>query len=308
MNMGASGLAVSFAPSVGSGVIKKNKAVLFFTIFVLLGSLLLGDRVAKTLSSKIVPAGFITEPAVLIILFSAGIALFLANLLKIPQSTSIIIIGSFVGAGIYFRALNISMLLYLISVWLIVSLLSYLITYFIATRIYPPRRGNLRFYEKFLTHKEKLKKWTLYTDYYSAFGVGTNNVANVVGPLIAVNLISPRFGFTVFSLFFGLGGLLLGKNVLNTVSREIVPLGVLSASVVSLVVSTFIIGCSLLGLPAPYVQFSSLSILAIHTVKEEKTHIQTLAHPITARIIKVWLLTPFLSASISYLLLFLFAI
>ncbi|PIP20206.1 MAG: hypothetical protein COX40_06050 [Candidatus Omnitrophica bacterium CG23_combo_of_CG06-09_8_20_14_all_40_11] len=308
MNMGASGLAVSFAPSVGSNIIKKNRAVVLFTIFVLIGALLVGGRVAKTLSSKIIAPELITQPVVLVILFSACIALFLANVLKIPQSTSIIIISSFVGAGLYFKSLNFSLIRYLIFVWVGVSLLSYFLTYFIARKIYPPRQKNLRFYEKFFCHEAKLKKWTLFTDFYSAFGIGTNNVANVVGPLMAANIVSPRPGFLIFSLLFGLGGLILGKGVLNTVSKEIVPLGTISASIVSMVVSTFIITCSVLGLPAPYVQFSSLSILAIHTAKEEKNHSQTLVHPITKKILKVWMLTPVLSIIICYSMLLLLGV
>ncbi|MCM8798605.1 MAG: anion permease [Candidatus Omnitrophica bacterium] len=306
MNMGASGLAVSFAPSVGSNIIKKNRAVVLFTIFVLIGALLVGARVAKTLSNKIITPELITQPVVLAILFSACISLFLANILKIPQSTSIIVVASFIGAGLYFRSLNLSLVRYLIFVWVGVSFLSYFLTYFIVHKIYPPRQKNLRFYEKLFCHESKLKKWTLFTDFYSAFGIGTNNVANVVGPLIAANIIKPNVGFLIFSLLFGFGGLILGKEVLNTVSKEIVPLGTISASIVSLVVSTFIIASSLLGLPAPYVQFSSLSILAIHTAKEEKNHNQTLIHPITKKILKVWTLTPILSIIICYsMLLFL---
>ncbi len=306
MNMGASGLAVSFAPSVGSNIINKKMAVLFFTLFVILGAFLVGPKVAKTLSSKIIAQEFINQEVVLVILFSSCIALFLANILKIPQSTSIITVGSFVGAGVYFRALNFSLIGRLLIVWIGVSILSYIFTYFIARKIYPPCQRNLRFYEKIFSHEAKIKKWTLFTDFYSAFGIGTNNVANVVGPLMAANIVSPATGFLIFSLLFGLGGLILGRGVLNTVSKEIVPLGTISASIASLVVSSFIIGCSLLGLPAPYVQFSTFSILAIHTVKEEKNHSQTLMHPITKKILQVWVLTPALSIVICYsMLLFL---
>lgn len=308
MNMGASGLAVSFAPSCGSNLIKENKAVIIFTIFVLLGSLLVGGRVARTLSSKIIAEEFINQKAILIILTSACSSLFLANTLRIPQSTSIVTVSSFVGAGLYFKSLNFKLIIYLILVWVSVSGLSYFITYFIAKKIYPPTQRNLWLYEKFFLHQEKLAKWTLLTDCYSAFGIGTNNVANVVGPLLAAKLISPLPGFLVFSLLFGLGGFILGKGVLNTVSKEIVPLGVVSASIVSLVVATFIIGCSVLGLPAPYVQFSSLSILAIHTVKEQKNHTQSLVHPVTKKILKVWVFTPVLSIIICFLLLSLFNI
>lgn len=304
MNMGASGLAVSFAPSCGSNLIRKNKAVIFFVIFVLLGALLVGNRVVKTLNSKIIAPEFISPAVVLIILFSACISLFLANILKIPQSTSIITVGSFIGTGLYFNSLNLGLIFYLISIWIMVSLLSYSLTYFIGRKIYPPRPENLWLYEKFFYHKDKLAKWTFLTDCYSAFGIGTNNVANVVGPLVGANIISPIPGFLVFSLLFGLGGLILGKGVLNTIGKEIIPLGMVSAALVSLIVSTFIVICSILGLPAPYVQFSSLSILAIHTVKEEKNHSQTLMHPLTKKILKVWILTPLLSIIICYLLLF----
>lgn len=159
--------------------------MIFFTISVLLGSFLIGGKVAKTLSNKIIPVEFISQPVVLVILISACVSLFLANIFKIPQSTSIITVGAFSGAGIYFKALNISLIGYLILIWVSVFILSYFITYFIAQKIYPPRRENLRLYEKFFYHKSKLAKWTLLTDFYSAFGIGTNNVANVVGPLLA---------------------------------------------------------------------------------------------------------------------------
>ncbi len=151
-------------------------------------------------------------------------------------------------------------------------------------------------------------KWTLLTNCYSAFGIGTNNVANVVGPLMGAKLVDPFLGFLIFSLFFGLGGFILGRRVLKTVSEEIIPLGIAFASLVSLVVTTFILICSLLGLPAPYIQFSSLAILAVHTIKEEKNHVQTLAHPISKRILKVWIFTPLLSIMISYLLLYLYEV
>ena len=303
MNMGASGLAVSFAPSVGSGNVTRNKAVIMFTILVLLGALILGGRVARTLSGKIIDPELLTQPVVLIILFSACVSLFLANIIRVPQSTSIIIVGSFVGAGLYFGSLNVLTIRYLLAVWIGVSLLSYAVTYFLVGRVYPTRQSNFRLHEKLSSHQGRLRKWTLFTDYYSAFGIGTNNVANVVGPLIAANAVSPEAGFIVFSILFGLGGFALGRGVLKTVSEEIVPLGTVSASIVSLVVSSFIVGCSVFGLPAPYVQFSSMSIMAVYAVKEERGHSQVFRHPIARKILKVWLITPALSVAITYIML-----
>lgn len=306
LNMGGSGFAVSFAPSLGSKVITKIQSMALFTFFVLLGSLILGDRVANTLYTKVIPAGVIDRYVVLIILSSACLSLFLANIFKIPQSTSIITISALVGAGLYFKSLNIPFLLYLVVIWVVISILAYFLTYFITDRIYPPRFGNLELYVKFFNYNGFLTKWIIFTNCYTAFAIGTNNVANVVGPLMGADLFNPTLSFIVFSLIFGLGGGIFGKGTVDTVSREIVPLGVVTASIVSFVITNLIVLASILGLPAPYVQFSTLSILAIHTIKEEKNHIQVLDHPLISRLLKVWIITPLLSMTICYILLFMF--
>ncbi|MGC8976028.1 MAG: anion permease [Candidatus Ratteibacteria bacterium] len=303
MNMGGSGYSVSFAPSVGAGIIKKEKAVFLFTLFVLLGSLFAGINVVKTLSSKIVPSEFLKEEVVLIVLFSSSISLFIANILKIPQSTSMVTIGSFIGAGIYFNALNLRFLPKIFLTWIFVSFISYYFTYLLWKKIYPPSFENLKIYEKIFLNKNKLEKWVLLSDYYRAFGIGTNNVANVVGPLFAAKIILPYEGFLTFSLIFGIGGYIFGRKIIGTVSNEIIPLGIASSSIISLVVSSLIILCSVFGIPAPYVQFSTFSILAIHTLKEGKKHIDSLNHSITRKIIKVWIITPFLSGFLTYILL-----
>jgi len=305
-NMGSSGFSVSFTPSVGSEIVKKEKAVILFTIFVLLGSLFAGVNVVKTISSKIVPSKILTEDIVLIIFLSSSISLLIANILKIPQSTSLITIGSFTGIGLYFKNLNLFFLIKILIVWILISFLIYLSTYFIWRKIYPPSFKNIKIYEKIFLNKERVKKFTFLTDLYKSFGIGSNNVANVVGPLYAAKIISPYEGFLIYSLLFGIGAYVLGRKVITTVSKDIIYLGFASSSVVSLVVSTIIILCSISGLPAPYVQFSTVSILAIHTLKEEKKHIETFNHPLSKKIIKIWILTPILSWFISWLLLYLF--
>ena len=86
MNMGASGIAPAFAGIYGGRMIKKKKALLLFPIFVIIGAILMGRNVALTLGKSLLPAGVISFDAALIILASAALSLFLANILKIPQS------------------------------------------------------------------------------------------------------------------------------------------------------------------------------------------------------------------------------
>ena len=181
----------------------------------------------------------------------------------------------------------------------------YFITYLIVRKLYPPNVNNLWIYEKVHVHERKLKLFVLLVGMYSAFSIGTNNVANVVGPVSGANLMDTRTALLVFAPFFGVGSLIFGKRILDAVGREIVPLGLLTATVISLVVSSFLVLSSFLGLPAPYAQFMTASILAVNAVKREINHSEALKHPTTSRIVRTWLLTPIVSLSITYLLLFL---
>ncbi len=301
LNMGATNFAISFSPSVGSKIIKKNRALILFAAFVLAGAVLIGGNVVRTLSGRIIPKEFLGREVVLIILFSAGISLHTANFMKIPVSTSITIVGSFVGAGMYFGALNYMFILKMVFIWVSVGAVAYFLTYYLTKLFYPPTNKNLWIYEKLFKHEEKLKKWTLYTDCYSAFGDGSNNVPNVVGPLVAVGLLSQMAGFWIFAPLFALGAFLFGRGVLSTVSEEIIPLGVLSSSVVSLMISSFTVFCSLLGIPAPNVVFSAMSILGVQTAKEESKHAQLFIHPVTKKILMVWLITPLAALFLTYI-------
>src|SRR3989338_3631657 len=96
MNMGISGFSVSFAPSFGSNVLKKNRAALLYGLCVIAGACLVGPRVVETLVRKIslAPLNPVSSG---IILISCAVTMFLSNILKVPQSTSFVTVASFVG-------------------------------------------------------------------------------------------------------------------------------------------------------------------------------------------------------------------
>lgn len=311
MNMGASGFAVTFSPSYGANLIKRSTAFFLFTGAVCLGAMLLGGRVVKTLSSGIVPIDAIQNDhptaagvIVLVILSGAALSLFIANVVRIPQSTSIMIVGSIVGAGLFVQDVNWVMISRLVAIWLTFSLLSYFATWAVGRAIYPPRESNFWMYEKIFRHQKKLVFITIATDVYAAFGIGTNNVANVVGPLVGAGVFErPWVGLLLFAPLFGLGAVIFGRGVMDTTSKKIIPLGTVSAALMSVITATFLIGASWLRLPAPYVQLSAMAILAIHTFKEEVSPAETLRHPLTKKFLKVWTLTPLLALGVTFSLL-----
>ncbi|PIZ84996.1 MAG: anion permease, partial [Candidatus Omnitrophica bacterium CG_4_10_14_0_2_um_filter_44_9] len=99
--MGASGIAPSFASIYGGRLIKKWTAIALFTLFVVLGAITLGRGVTATLGKNLLPKDVLTFDTVLVILAAATSGLFIANILKIPQSTSQVTVGAIVGAGLY---------------------------------------------------------------------------------------------------------------------------------------------------------------------------------------------------------------
>lgn len=304
LNMGGSGIAPTFSAAYGGKLIKKKTAIVLFTIFVLCGALLLGKNVAKTLSQGILPREFMSLEVALIIISSATLSLFIANILGIPESTSMVTVGAVTGAGLYFKHLNIKTFLWLIPMWLAFPAISFLATFFIYKLVYPPRSSNLWIYERFFTNERKLKKFALLISCYGAFAVGTNNVANAVGPLSASGVIKPLTGMALIAPAFGLGALLFGKRNIETFGKEVVPLGIITSNIVCLVTGSLLIIASSLGAPFPYVQLTALSIFAISCIKDG--HRFTLGHHITRKMFLVWTLTPLLSAGVSFLLLSLF--
>ena len=305
MNMGASGIAPSFAAAYGGRLIKKKKAIILFGIFVILGALLLGKNVTLTLGKKLLPQGLISFDVASIILVSAALSLFLANILKIPQSTSQVTLAAIVGAGLYFKELNLrTLFLKILPMWIILPLLSYILTFVLYRIIYPPEHDNLHIYQKIFANERKLRLSSLVASCYVAFAIGTNNVANAVGPLFGARVVEVFAGLILIAPLFSIGAAVLGKGPLETAGKEIVPLGLISSTLVSFVTATLLIFASILGIPQSLVQLNLFSIFAISCLKNG--HRCTIDHHITQKAFMVWIITPLLAIIISYLLLFLF--
>jgi len=303
INMGASGFSVSFAPSYGSNILKKHKAVILYTLCVILGGVLVGPRVGDTLMRKITSFPLNVSSGV-IILSSCAMTMLLSNLLKVPQSSSFVTVASFVGTGVYYGNVHWLVVLKIFIFASFFSFFSLILTVLINRKIYPPHQKNIKFYEKFFIHRTKFRKFVVLHDMYAGFAIGTNNVANVVAPLVISLQFIPHLTFLSISPLFGVGAFLLGERMIRTVSKDIIPIGEFSASIVSLITATFVIIASLLGLPTPYVQFTTFSLIGISCIKDGFRC--TLEKSIIKRIFSVWVFVPLFTAFCSFVLHLLF--
>lgn len=301
MNMGGSGIAPSFAATWGSKFIKKRRAILLFSVFVMLGAVSLGRGVSITLGKNLLPKEVIGFDTTLIVLASASASLFLANILKIPQSTSQVTVGAIVGAGLYFKKLSLNMLFFkILPMWVILPGLAYLITLWVYGHIYPPEHDNLHIYQKLFANEKKLRWSSIAVSCYVAFAIGSNNVANAVGPLFGAGIIDMGMGLLLIAPLFGLGALVIGKGPLETAGKEMVPLGLISGTLVSFVTATLLLIASVLGIPQSLVQLNLASIFAISCLKIG--HKCALDHHVAKRTLIVWAITPMLSVLLSYIL------
>lgn len=302
MNIGASGTAAAMGPAYGSGAIpKKRVAMLLVGVFAFLGALA-GGEVVRTIGSGIIPSSIVDVELVIIILSAACLSLFIANLLGIPLSTSEVVVGSIVGAGIAYQSLFVDKLIIIVSFWVIVPIVAFLLAFIFGHLV---RHLEQRF--PFLKGKGKWRRplviLLIISGCMEAYAAGMNNVANAVGPLVGAGLIGITEGILLGGAFVALGAIVLGGRVLETNGKRITRLSLLQGSTVSLTGGTLVIIASVFGLPVPLTQVTTSAIIGIGTVE---TGFRLWQKSILKQIIKVWVVSPVFSLVLSYVLVLLF--
>ncbi|AZB42872.1 inorganic phosphate transporter [Bacillus sp. FJAT-42376] len=294
MNIGASGAAASMGVAYGSGAINRKVAALILCgIGVILGAVLGGGEVVKTISSGIIPKSLISIDIVLVIIGSAAISLFMANLMGIPLSTSEVTVGAVIGVGVAFHALYIQSILVIMMFWVLIPIVAFLITYFLCKAAKP-------LFSKLETKRGKLLIYLLIAaGFFEAFSAGMNNVANAVGPLVAASVITVNQGVWMGGLFVAAGAILLGGRVLETNGKKITNLSKTEGIVISSTGALLVILSSLFGLPVPLTQVTSTSIMSAGAAKSGAIVFQ---RGIVKKIVKVWIVSPLVSLAISYVL------
>ncbi|HDL64567.1 MAG TPA: hypothetical protein ENH12_04170 [Proteobacteria bacterium] len=299
LNLGGGNFAASFVAARGGGIISHLKSSILFLIFAVAGAVILGGPVTRTLSREIVASRWIDLDVCLVILIAATGSLFAANRLQLPQSSSLVTVGAIVGAGLYLGKVNFRVFAYLLPFWILLPVAGFFLTRTLGRMIYPPRKGNFWIYEKVVSHRKRLKTFVILASCYNAFACGSNNVANVVGPLAGAQIVSPLLGLALLAPIFGLGGLVF-PGMLKTAAEKIVPLGLLTATLLCLVSGTLMLLSSSLGIPQSFVMVKMSSLFAIGSLKAEDRAIWK--NPLIVKTSLAWVVMPVIATVVSYLL------
>lgn len=297
LNMGGASFAASFSAPYGGKILSRPQAAALFVFFVMLGAVVFGQNVSHTLGESIVPAELLDSRSAIVIFLSAGLSMFIANITKIPQSTSVVTVAVIAGVGMYHQHLTVKTILWFIPFWLLLPIVSYGITHLIAGYVYPPRRENFWVYQKFVNQRSKLRKFVILASCYNAFSVGTNNVANVVGPLMGPGHMGLLNLLLIFSVVYGLGAFVFSGPI-STAGQKIVPLGLLTASIISFVSGSLMLMASWLGVPQSFVMLQMGALFAVSSVKHGSDY--TFENPLIRRTFYTWTVNPAITLLISY--------
>jgi PiT family inorganic phosphate transporter len=272
-NIGANDAANCIGTTVGARIIPFRRAAILMAIFVILGGVLQGHHVMKTVGKGIVitssdtfekinnesaPQAFedyfpdetLPDLAIFVALISAGFFVTLATFYRLPVSTSQAIVGGVAGTGLgivgfqasYFK---LKILAKIFACWVI----SPILTMILALSIYLAIGYVLRGTKTTFMWNKVLALLVIGTACYVAYSLGANDVGNAIGPLLNKFPDKGVYLALLGGVAMGTGALTYGRKVTNTVGKSITPLDLPAAFSAQVSAALGVHLFSILGIP-----------------------------------------------------------
>lgn len=299
-SIGANDAANSLGTAVGSRVLSLRQAIILIVVFGMLGALLQGSYVTKTIGKGIVPinqlGGNLGVYLALVATFAACAWVVLATYWKMPISTSHSIVGAVAGAGLAIGApVRWKILGDIFLCWIFTpigaAVLGYIFYRLLKNSFYRiiPRR----------LLKPVITLLIIASGCYVAYTWGANDVANATGVIAGASVLMPKISVIYGGLAIALGIMTWGYKVIETIGSEIthlLPLMALSAQLASAInVHVY----TVFGIPVSTSHSIVGAICGVGLVKG----VRVLNLRIMKEMILCWLATPFISGVISYIIL-----
>ncbi|MBM4141018.1 MAG: inorganic phosphate transporter [Nitrospira sp.] len=227
---------------IGTGIIKLRKALFLFGFLVLMGILLSGQKVMKTVGKDLLePNLFILNTSITI----AAVLIIYSNWRKLPLSTHQVIIGSLVGSGIGSAVdVNFISLLKIIISWIISPVIAFFFGH-ILYRIMEKTLSKL----SFLQIEKIIRILLLISGMMIAYNTGANELATILGPVIYSGAIKEVPASLMGSLFVFLGAFILSHRVIETIGKGITTLDPFSGFAAQFGAGSCVLLFTFLGMP-----------------------------------------------------------
>lgn len=230
--LGANDAATPTDCAVGAGVIEIRKAILLFATFTLIGAILQGFMVMKTIGKGIVRE--IDILGAISISIATSLWVMLCSRMGLDVSVTHSTIGSVTGYGLItygLLGLNYDVLRNVVISWVTSPIFSILLSYTLyktIKRILMNRRW---------THKVErvISSALIFSLCFSAYSFGANDVGNATGAYVTIAMKigkMPDYNTMLFLSSLGaigiaVGGFILGKRVIETVAFRITKIDII---------------------------------------------------------------------------------
>ena len=294
-NIGANDTANCVGTTIGCGLISYKRAVILVSVFVIIGAMIDGDEVMKTVGN-----GIINQPldylSIFVALLCSGVFVTLATFFSIPTSTSQAIVGGVLGIGLATGAqIQYSKLVIIAESWVLCPILVLGLSYgfyFLLTKFIRRLRVGT------LLVQNALGWLSIMSACYLAYSMGANNAGNAVGPIANLGIVHPQILLAIGGVSIALGALTYGKKVANTVGKGITPLDIPGAFVAQISSAFGMHMFSLLGIPVSTSSAIVGAVVGVGFVKGAKS----ISKKTILVILVGWVLTPTLAAVTSFLM------
>jgi len=281
--------------AVGCGLISFRNAVILVGIFCILGALLQGQYVLKTIGKGIVKDD-LNYLAVILALLSSGFFVTLATFYRIPTSTSQAIVGGVVGIGLAVGAkIDLSEFIYIVESWILCPILVMVLAF---TLMHLLNFILRKFESRTFLMQHAMGRLAIVSACYTAYALGANHAGTAVGPIANLGIFRPNILLFIGGLSIVLGAATYGKKVADTVGKGITPLDIPSAFVAQISSAFGMHFFSMLGIPVSTSSAIVGAVVGVGLVKGMKA--------IKKRTITIiflgWFLTPTFAAAAAFLL------
>ncbi len=288
-SIGSNDTSNAFGISVGCGALTFKKATFLLLFFVLIGAILQGQKVMKTVGKDLVELNL--YPLSLALLFSA-VLIAISNLKGFPVSTHQVIIGSLIGSGFAFGLrVNSEILLKIILSWIISPFTSFflsIILYMIIEKI------TARF--SLIRIERILKALLLISGMLIAYNTGANELATAFGPVVHYGLLDQFQASLTGSILIWFGAITLSHRVIETIGKGITALDPYSGFSAQFGAGLSVWIFTSLGLPISTTYCIIGGISGVGTFKG----MRTVKIGLVKRIVLNWILIPVSAFLISY--------
>lgn len=276
---------------IGCGVIKLRRALLLFGCFVLIGVLVQGQKVMKTVGKDLVEV----SPSIISISLSvAAILIIISNWKKLPLSTHQVIIGSLVGSGAASGAeVNFVALLEIVVSWII----SPPVAFFSSLFLYRAMEKSISKLSLFRIERI-LRALLLVSGILIAYNTGANELATILGPVIHSGLMEQIRASLIGSLFVFLGAIILSYRVIETIGKGITTLDPYSGFAAQFGAGVCVLFFTSLGMPISTTYCIIGGISGVGMSKGMKT----VKIELIKKIIANWIIAPSLAFLISFVI------